>query len=139
VANTPAYEGVCAFNFNGSAKESSRAERLYRNVDGLVAGDTLTLSGYAKGINAQPNTALVALVTYSNGQRETLRVPLAGGTYEYTLFSQSLTLSKPSAVKEILVRLVSISKSGRVIIDNVALTVQYPASSGALAPLPPAP
>jgi hypothetical protein len=132
-----AQEGKCALAFKGSGAMTSK----YRQkliVNGLGAPQTLTLNAYVKGKKAQTGGLLKLRVKYTDGSlsKGKLNLPFTAGTYDYTLLTDTLSLTGSAA--KITVGIQYASTSGKVWIDDVQLLVNGTGSNQMLElPQPP--
>lgn len=88
----PTQSGGCALRLVGRSTGAT-AFNQRADLTGLAAGDLLTLSGYARTVNAQAGATLRVIVHYTGQpkQRLVLRAPV--GTGDYDLLTGSLILT----------------------------------------------
>lgn len=133
--------GLCAFEFKGGADEKSRIQQKPEVAGlGLIAGDVLTLSAFIEGKNAIADaTTIQVKVKYENTALDAEKLVLNSqqGTYDYDDLSGTVGID--GAVASITVRLQNKAASGKVLVDDVTLTlapaVRTP-STGDTVPLP---
>ncbi|HEX2621050.1 MAG TPA: hypothetical protein VHL11_12905, partial [Phototrophicaceae bacterium] len=85
-------DGSKAFVFKGEVAENSKLVQKLP-VTGLVAGDTLQLSGYFRGKNVADGLTIQVKVKYvdSSVTASKITVTVAPGTFDYTYLSSSTT------------------------------------------------
>jgi hypothetical protein len=140
----PVYEGSCAFRFQftGPFNLSRTLRQPFIAPAWGDAGDTLTLSAYVRAGSLRRGAFLRVNVFYTNGTTARLNIPVPNGTYDYTLLTNSITLTRRVS-KVVVVAVVTPNATGTLFVDGMSLRYQdgTPLASpvsGAL-PLPPAP
>ena len=130
-----AFEGECAFQFKGGAGEKSKLSQN-PDVTGLVAGDTLTLSGYANA-GGTPNAKIKVRISYTDTSlaKGKITVKLNAATSDWTAFSGTLDVVLVDVPTSVKVILQNKSLSGKVRLDALSL-LQTTGGGSALLPLP---
>jgi len=108
----------CAVIFTGTAGSTVKLTTTAMTTN-VQAGDTLRLSAWFKGQNISSGGALIANITYANGTKGKIRVPVRAGTYPYEFTEQTLVL--PAVPNQIKVVLQMKNGSGKFFADNIHL------------------
>nr|MCU0465039.1 hypothetical protein [Anaerolineae bacterium] len=140
------YEGTCAFRFSFSGtivNGTSRSLTQTITAPAVSAGDSLTLTAYVRAANLINRPRLLVRAIYADGTSQRIRINIPEGTYAYTEFTGSVTLT--GTPTSIVVIVQPRTSEGLFFVDGMSLVVNAtpPARTSApdsgLIPLPPAP
>jgi hypothetical protein len=133
-----AHTGLCAYRFKGGAANKSK---LQQDLDlpalALGAGDTLTLTGYAKTGSGPMKFKVKLRVSYADDTtgKINLTAPLASGDYVALEGENSLTLTG-TPITRIRVQIQDKSAGGKILIDSLSLLWTLEGEASPVIPLP---
>jgi hypothetical protein len=96
------------------------------NINGFVKGDVLELRGAVKAKNLTAGARVTLRVVYKNNDVKVATFNVTPGNYDYTVFSQTLTLAR--AVKAASVQIRAGATKGTLFIDDLAV-IRNPAAA----------
>lgn len=132
----PTVDGTCSFRFSATVPQARILRQGFPAPAWAEVGDTLTLTGYMRGVNVTGGSRMMLRVIYTDDTRETVRVGPALGTSPYTLYTVSLEVEKE--VARVIVILKTEGSTGNLWFDNLSLTSTAGAGRG-LIDMPQAP
>lgn len=133
----PTVDGTCSFRFSATAPQARILRQGFPAPAWAEVGDTLTLTGYMRGVNVTGGSRMMLRVIYTDDTRETVRVGPALGTSPYTLYTVSLEVEKE--VARVIVILKTEGSTGNLWFDNLSLTSESTGAGRGLIDMPEAP
>lgn len=116
-----ATDQACAMRLMSAARFTRSLNQTQRFATPLgQTGDTLALSADVRAKTLRPGMTLRAILTYTDGTRQTLNIAVTRGSFPYTAFSDQVTLRGP--LRAVRVRIMMNDARGTAWVDNVRLT-----------------
>ncbi len=133
------YSGSCAFMFKGKRREKATLTQVV-DISGMsfTTGDLLSVAMWSRANKRSVSATAKLIVKFNDGTKPVKGALLIGGTTGWSQSLRSVTLSS-GAVDKVKIQVKFREESGKLYLDDVALTHESEGGGQTLLPIPAAP